>query len=207
MNKLLYSATPLFLKPLHYPGELLFSKKDLGLSRTLSFRSFNLDTDVDMVHRWVNLDYSRKYWQLNGDRKRVVDLYYSIQRNSNGHSYIGLLDDMPVCQFDVYRVLADEIRQYVTADEHDCGFHLLMAPNEKPVPGLSKAVCEAFLDYYFSFDESKRMFAEPDINNKRSNALLQKLGFEFSQAIQMSYKTANLYSLSKTKFHATHPLY
>lgn len=155
-----------------------------------------------MIHDWVNKDYAFKYWQLEGSIQRVHDLYYNIQRNSNGHSYIGLLNEEPICQFDVYRVLADEIRQYVQADENDCGFHLLMAPNDKPVPGLSLTIVQTFLEYYFSFPNATRMFAEPDIRNNRSNRLLIKTGFNLIESIEMSYKTANLYSITKEQFHA-----
>jgi len=191
---------PLFIKPLNYPGTVLFQKFYKGIGKTISFRSLDLETDLEMIYQWVNMPYSLAYWQLDGDKKRVWDTYYNIQRNSNGHSFIGLLDSDPICQFDVYRVLADEINQYLTAGANDCGFHLLMAPNKSPVPNLSFTVVRAFLDYYFSFAEAFIMYAEPDVSNARSNGLLQKLGFVYRQSILMSYKTANLYSFTRNDY-------
>jgi RimJ/RimL family protein N-acetyltransferase len=205
-NHFLCALQPLFLKPLHYPGEVLFTHHSPLVDRTISFRSMEIEKDLDMIHDWVNREYALAYWQLDGSRQRVYDLYYSIQRNSNGHSYIGLLDGEPICQFDVYRVLADEIRQYITADENDCGFHLLMAPNNRPIPNLSVAITQSFLLYYFSFPQAVRMFAEPDIHNQRSNRILQRAGFQFLHGIRMSYKTANLYSITKQQFHETYPV-
>jgi acetyl CoA:N6-hydroxylysine acetyl transferase len=193
----IYTLHPLFIKPLHYPGPILFARGELA------FRSFNLDTDLDLIYQWVNMDYTLKYWQLDGSRERVLDTYYNIQRNSNGHSFIGLLNGKPICQFDVYRVLADEIRQFVTADEDDCGFHLLMGPRDKMIPGLSLQIVNTFLDYYFSFPQARKMYAEPDISNLRSNYLLQRAGFEFIEAITMSYKTANLFCLTREQFLST----
>lgn len=191
---------PLFLKPLYYPGKIIFSCQLPSIQKKLSFRSFDLQKDTDLIHHWVNQPYALPFWQLEGNRQRVYDLYYNIQRNSNGHSYLGLLDDQPICQFDVYRVLADELRLFVTADENDCGFHLLMAPNEQPIPGLTLMIVESFLQYYFSFPLAQRMYAEPDLTNRRSNRILQKLGFTYHQAIEMSYKTAKLYSITKEQF-------
>jgi RimJ/RimL family protein N-acetyltransferase len=133
----------------------------------------------------------------------VLDTYYNIQRNSNGHSFIGLLNGKPICQFDIYRVLADEIRQFITADQHDCGFHLLMGPKDKAISGLSLALIKAMLAYYFSFPQARRMYAEPDISNMRSNYLLQRAGFQFIQGITMSYKLANLYCLTRDQFEST----
>jgi RimJ/RimL family protein N-acetyltransferase len=203
----LYEHKPLFIKPLYYPGPLLYSYFSKTVKRTISFRSFDLDKDLDTIHHWVNLDYALPFWQMDGSRQKVFNSYYSIQRNSNGHSYIGLMDDEPVCQFDIYRVWADEIATFTDADENACGFHLLMAPNEKPVTGLSLAVVIAFLHYYFSFPEAAIMYAEPDVLNARSNALLQKAGFSFLRPITMSYKTANLYSLTKQDFYAKNPIH
>lgn len=199
----LYAVQPLFLKPLFYPGEIIFTRHIIQLNKTLSFRSLNLGTDLNMIHKWVNMDYTLAYWRLNGSKQHLYELYYSIQRNSNGHSYIALLDDQPICQFDVYRILADEIRQFIPANENDCGFHLLMAPNEKPISGLSVAIVQAYLSYYFTFREATQMFAEPDIRNNRSNQILQRAGFSFHHSIEMSYKTANLYSITKQNFNET----
>jgi acetyl CoA:N6-hydroxylysine acetyl transferase len=192
---------PLFIKPLYDPSFILFSKLIKKLDCTLSFRSCNLRTDVDLIYEWVNLEYALRFWQLDGERSRVYNIYYNIQRNSHAHSFIGLLNNEPICQIDIYRVLYDEIHQYILADKNTCGFHLLMAPNEKPIHGLTAQIVQTFLEYYFSFPEAVIMYGEPDVNNIRSNRLLQELGFKLIQAISMSYKTANLYSINKNQFY------
>ena len=61
---------------------------------------------------------------------------------------------------------------------------------------------KAFLDYYFSFAQAKRMYAEPDINNTKSITLLEKAGFQKITTVQMSYKQAHVYSLQKTNDEA-----
>lgn len=199
---MLYKVEPLFLKPLFYPGNFIFSRRFVSIQKKIRFRSFNLDDDLQMIHRWVNMDYTRQFWRLAISEKQLYQLYYSIQRNSNAHSYIGFLAEQPVCQFDVYRILADELSNHINASEHDCGFHLMMSPNEHPVAGLTRAVLTAFLDYYFSFPEASILYAEPDILNDRSNWLLQQTGFKFIRQISMSYKRANLYSITKEQYHA-----
>lgn len=198
----LYKTEPLTVKPLYYPGGIIFSRYSSLLKKEISFRSFDLDTDLDMVHTWVNMDYTQQFWRLALTKEKLFQLYYSIQRNSNGHSYIALLDGNPVCQFDVYRVLADEIHQHIVAAPQDCGFHLLMAPNENPIHGLSLFIITSYLDYYFSFPEATVMYAEPDIENLRSNSLVKRVGFRLLKKIPMSYKIANLYSITKEQFYA-----
>jgi hypothetical protein len=197
-----YFLRPIAVKPLVYPGNILFKQyfDDLG---TLAFRSFDLERDEGLIHDWVNRDYALRYWQLDGDHSRVHDTYYAIQRSGEGHSFIGLLNGVPICQFDVYRVLADEIHTFIPAPgPQDCGFHLLMAPNNRPVPRLSVSITRAMLTYYFSFPEAQKMYAEPDVTNPRSNRILQEVGFQFIESIQMSYKTANLYVLTRERFNS-----
>lgn len=198
---MLYKLQPLHLKPLHYPGNFIFKRTFAPQQAELSFRSFNIDEDIPLIHRWVNMDYTKQFWRLAITDSELYDLYYSIQRNSNAHSYITLFDNKPVGQFDVYRILADELSNFIDATEHDCGFHLLMSPNDHPVHGLTSAIITAYLDYYFSFADAKVMYAEPDILNLRSNRLLQKTGFQFLKQISMSYKTANLYSITKEQYN------
>lgn len=194
---------PLFIKPLYYPGGILYTRYSPQLQKEISFRSMNLDTDLEMIHQWVNMDYTQKFWRLEGSSEKLYNLYYSIQRNSNGHSYIGLLDGSPVCQLDVYRVMADEINATISSGIHDCGFHLMMAPNKHPVKGLTVEVVKSFLFHFFSFNTPAVMYAEPDIRNQRSNQLLQRLGFEYLYPVKMSYKEAYLYSITKQKFYET----
>jgi hypothetical protein len=198
-----YFLRPISIKPLHYPGGILF-KEFISEIGTLAFRSFDLERDLGMIHDWVNRPYALRYWQLDGERQRVHDTYHAIQRSGEGHSFIGLLNGVPICQFDVYRVLADELQQFIPAVERqDCGFHLLMAPNDKPVPGLSIMITRAMLKHYFSFPDAQRMFAEPDITNVRSNRILQEAGFSFIETIAMSYKRSHLYVLTRERFEQT----
>jgi acetyl CoA:N6-hydroxylysine acetyl transferase len=195
-----YFLKPIAIKPLAYAGGIIYKEYVDGLG-TIAFRSFELDRDETMIHDWVNRDYALRYWQLDGDRRRVRDTYYAIQRSGEGHSFIGLLNGVPICQFDVYRVLADEIQEFITAPgPQDCGFHLLMAPNERPIPGLSVRITRAMLRHYFQFPEAERMYAEPDVTNPRSNRILQQVGFQLVESIKMSYKTANLYVLTREQF-------
>ena len=59
---------------------------------------------------------------------------------------------------------------------------------------------QSFLDYYFSFPKSKRMFGEPDEENIKANQLVEKAGFQFVKPITMSYKRANLWVCTREEF-------
>lgn len=187
---------PLACKP--KTDEVLYSKFCTGIAGTISFRSLNLKTDLPVIHDWVNMDYTLDHWQMNGAFSQLHAIYQCMELNPYSHSFVGLLNDKMICQYDVYSVLADELRDHMDAAPNDCGFHLLMSPNNVPLPGLTKNIVNCFLEYYFSFHESKRMYAEPDINNKKSIVLLEKCGFSKVKTVEMSYKTADIYFIQKT---------
>jgi acetyl CoA:N6-hydroxylysine acetyl transferase len=198
------SPTSLFCKNLD--SQILYKKKFKALQGAIAYRSFDLEKDVSLIHQWVNMDYTRTFWQMRGSIGLLRACYQCIQQNPFAHSFIGLMNELPVCQFDLYKVSADELSQHIRFEDPDCGFHLLMSPNNSPIRGLTVTLIKAFLDFYFSQDRTGKMFAEPDIENLKSVDLLERIGFEKLKTVQLSYKTAHVYSLTKQQFHATHQI-
>lgn len=188
--------TPLFCKPANTNNTInLFSKFYDQLKGTISFRSLNLKTDLPLIHEWVNSPYAFRYWQMNGHFSQLVSIYQCMEYNPFAHSFIGIFNGKIVCQLDVYALAIDELSDHVTVQEHDAGFHLLMAPNTNPVKNLTISVVDAFIHFYFSFPQAKRLFGEPDITNLKSIELLSKTGFSQIKTIQMSYKKAHVFIL------------
>jgi acetyl CoA:N6-hydroxylysine acetyl transferase len=182
--------------------ELLYDRFFDAVGTSLQFRSFDLNRDLHLIHEWVNMDYTRTFWQMRGSIGLLRACYQCIQQNPFAHSFIGLYGQSPVCQFDIYQVAADELAHHVDYEPADTGFHLLMAPSRLPVHQLTVTLVSAFLDFYFSHPGSGKMFAEPDIQNLKSIDLLRRSGFTEIKTIEMSYKTAHVYSLTKDQFNA-----
>jgi RimJ/RimL family protein N-acetyltransferase len=195
----------LFCKPVDIPydNEILYREDALALAGTIGFRSLQLSTDLDLIHDWVNQVYARRFWQLNGTKTLVENTYAELLKNPHAHSFIGLFNDQPVCQVDLYLVASDELRHYVEAGPDDCGLHFLMSPPNQLPKGSTVQILKAFLDFYFSFQLAERIYAEPDKDNDLANLLARKVGFRYIKAIELSYKTANLYHLTRDHFQST----
>lgn len=195
-------AAPLFCKP--HPGmrpsEILFLLTDQDLGGTLAFRSLDLEGDMDMIHDWVNQPYSRRYWQMYGDRGWLLEHYQELLENPNAHSFIGLFQNNPVCQLDCYLVAADELVNHVPAGPGCCGFHILMLPPRQSKKGLTEAVLKAFTRFFFSFSEARVLYGEPDHRNSPANLAAKRAGFELMRPIELSTKTANLYRITRSQF-------
>lgn len=202
MNTKINDSLPaLLLKPAGmHPDIIHYDEYIPELQATLSFRSLDIQTDLDLIYDWVNQAYARRFWQLNGSKDLVRNTYEAILQNERAHSFIGCIDTLPVCQIDVYGVAGEELEQHVETGEHDCGLHLLMLPTKQLQKGWSYYVLKCFQHFYFSFDQHSCLYAEPDQENTLANKLAMDAGFHFLKTIQLSNKTANLYSIFRDQF-------
>lgn len=199
---------PLFCKPL--PGmkedDLLFLITDKELNEKIAFRSLDLANDIDIIHNWVNQPYTLRYWQMNVDKQMLYDTYTTLLNNPLAHSFVGLFNGKMVCQVDLYNVETDELKDHVEVSPGNCGLHILMLPPRQSQKGLTEAMLKAFIKFYFSFSAATTLYGEPDAQNAGANIAAKRAGFEFVKTIPLSYKTANLYLITKQQFHEANPI-
>jgi RimJ/RimL family protein N-acetyltransferase len=158
---------------------------------------------MDFIFEWVNQEYAKRFWQMDGRPIRQLQQTYEyILLSDFAQSFVALLHDAPVCQVDVYHALQDEVSLLYDAQEGDYGVHFLMAPYTRPISSLSSCVFQTFLEFFFSYTEVNRIIGEPDADNVHANRLVRKLGFCFQKQVSMSYKTANLYICTNDSFNA-----
>ena len=202
MNEILPRGLPaLSIKPKNEKADYLYSYYKTELNAVISFRSLDLTKDLDMIHDWVNQSYARRFWQLDGSRDLVKSTYEAILNNPRAHSFIGCIDDLPICQIDVYGVAGEELQRFTgEVNDADCGLHLLMLPTKQLQKGWSYYALKNFQRFYFSFASPRQLFAEPDQCNVYANKLAIDAGFHFMKTIELSNKTANLYSISREKY-------
>jgi hypothetical protein len=187
---------PLFCKPASKTDTLFNTTIQHG---QLIIRSLDLVTDLDTIHEWVNQEYARAFWQMQGSKKALCATYEGVLKNPHAHSFLVLLDSKPVAQVDLYQVLADELAEHLdTSMENDCGLHLLMLPPRQSQKYLAEEVLKAFTKFYFSFSGAGFLYAEPDIQNVTANTLAIKAGFSFLKEISLSSKSANLYCIKRS---------
>lgn len=200
MNEI--ESSRLFCKPAFKTDqtELLFSIYYPSIEALVSLRSLDMNNDLDMIYDWVNQPYARRFWLMNGSRSHLTSTYQRILLNPHAHSFIGLINGKSCFQIDAYSVLHDELSDHKDAREHDTGLHLLMAPPKTLRKGWSLAALQVFQDYYFSFPMADRLFGEPDQDNAAANQLSVRAGFQFLKMLQMSYKIANLYCITRSHF-------
>jgi hypothetical protein len=169
---------------------------------SVSLRPLCLDTDLPIIYKWVNQEYIKGFWPMNGPIQELGQTYSYIMESDFAQSFIALVNDVPTCQVDIYHALQDEASLYYEARPGDYVIHLLMASPNLVIPNLSLSILQACLSHFFSYPEVKRVIAEPDTENEQDNKLVAKAGFRLLQKVSMSYKVANLYTCTKENFRA-----
>lgn len=191
-----YKLKGLFCKPANTNQILYTTEVAHG---KLSFLSLQLATDLDTIFTWVNSQYAKTFWQMNGSVQALKATYKAVLENPHAHAFMVLLNGQPVGQVDLYQVGADELKGHIeSVNDNDCGLHLLMLPPKESKKNLALRVLQSFIEWYFAHPAAGDLYAEPDMENATANLLAVKAGFNFVKEIQLSSKTANLYCIKPT---------
>lgn len=205
LNRMHAALNWLPIKPEIENHETLFARQIPPTGELLSIRSLNIGSDLKTIHHWVTQSYAQRFWQLNRSVNIIEGIYESVLQNPLTHSFIACIDEHPIAQIDVYAIITDELNEHIPgATAQDAGLHLLMCPPREMQKGWSKQVLLCFQEFYFGSPQTMDLYAEPDKENYHANRLAINTGFRFQKTIQLSYKTANLYRISRTDFAKYH---
>ncbi|NLR89848.1 MULTISPECIES: GNAT family N-acetyltransferase [Flammeovirga] len=159
---------------------------------TFSLRPFDLATDIDFLHEWVNLPYA-KYWQLeNSTKEKVKEVYEEIVNETSTIVFIGQFDNEPAFLVEYYKAQEDRIGEYYPAQEGDFGFHILVGPSDTPKKGFTTSVFKMVMDFLFQQDQVTRIVVEPDVDNDKIHVLNKRAGFQYDKVITLPEKKAHL---------------
>lgn len=185
--------------------QIILFQKNCG-HLTIKVKPLCLTRDIRPLHRWMNMEYAKLFWQMNWPYSKLYKHYEWFINSGIGYPLMFFINNKirPVALMDVYLARKDEVAQHYDAGAEDFGVHLLMGPNNKRIPALTTNIMITGLSFLFSLGV-ERIIGEPDVNNKNANALVKRVGFKWIKQIELSYKTANLYFCEKKEFLKAHP--
>ena len=185
--------------------QILYEQSFADSAHNISFRELKLPEDLNVIHTWTNQPSSKAFWSM--EKQSEADLlkeYTAILKSPFTHSFIGLLNKKPVCLINIYIIAHDELRTHVKTTGRDFGIHFLMSQSENQIHNLSVCCMQTFLSFLFSDENISNIYGEPDVDNDKANQLVVKAGFSFLRTITLSYKTANLYRVTRHDFSQVH---
>ncbi|MFB7611928.1 GNAT family N-acetyltransferase [Streptomyces gardneri] len=189
-------------------GDLLDSVADwaptttrFGVFRLVPVR---LDRDLPLLTRWMNDPAVAAFWELAGP-ETVTAEHLRAQLEGDGRSVpcLGVLDDVPMSYFEIYRADLDPLARYYPARPHDTGIHLLVGDGTDRGRGIGtallRAVAALVLDHR---PRCTRVVAEPDIRNTPSVSAFLRAGFRHAAEVDLPDKRAALMIRDRTIRHS-----
>jgi len=174
------------------PGKILFTKYFPDQDYTLTLRGYDHELDFEIVYDWVNQEYAKTFWQMNGTRQQLEGFYLKNLASDYTCSIVGLIDGVQAFIAEPYWPMRDPMGAYYNARPDDYGFHFIKRPVE---PSRNKLFLNAFrtsVEFMFSFPEVQRVVGEADHLNDKINDMCVSMGYTVDGLLVMPWKTAKL---------------
>jgi hypothetical protein len=157
----------------------------------ISFRPFDLDRDLEMVHEWFHKEHAKTIWKMNWPLAELELFYRTLLPGRFSHSYIGEINGEAIFNFEIYWATNDVLGDYYDVLPSDYGTHLFIATTDKTkkFPAL---ITRSIVEWMFSQPQVNRLVGEGSVESLA--ALMNKVhvGFKLQHVIEMPHKKAYL---------------
>lgn len=157
----------------------------------LEVRPLSADTDMPVIYKWISEDCAGQFPRSGYQPDLLREAYSSILASDAVQSFIGMVDDHPVCEIELYKV-----RQHAISLAYEPGpadHYLDLLPTPAHAQEYMIELLKNSLEYFFSFGDVHRIMAEADLGNECMNKLLVNAGFHLYKRIRAPYRISNLY--------------
>ena len=167
----------------------------------ISLRLLCLSTDLPVIYNWLPWEYTRNL-KKEAHVEHLHEIYSQIAGSGTAQSFMVLMNNASLAQADIYRASADDISLQYHVKQGDYKFQFLIKPERLLIGNYSICAIQAALEFFFSFQEVKRLVIQLDENEYLNNKV-EKAGFIFHKKITTRQKTARLYTCTKESFLRT----
>ncbi|GAA2398936.1 GNAT family N-acetyltransferase [Streptomyces glaucosporus] len=153
-----------------------------------------LDRDLRLITAWMNDPVVAAFWGLAGPSE-VTAAHLRAQLGGDGRSVpcLGMLSDVPMSYWEIYRADLDPLARHYPARPHDTGLHLLIGGVTDRGRGIGTALLRAVSDLVLdNRPRCDRVVAEPDVGNVPSVAAFLGAGFRLAAETELPGKRAAL---------------
>lgn len=163
-----------------------------------SVRILQPGRDIPVIYRWMSMEYADSLVARNSPPDRLDESYTCMLESDFTQPYMGLVNDIPVCELDICKARMSLTGIYYPAQKGDYSVNLLLAPLVSQDHAL--ALMHIWMKYFFSFPEVDRIVTDIEKGSEWLHTLFSRAGFSFLQEIQLPYKEADLYACTRDSF-------
>ena len=167
---------------------------------TITLEPVRPDEHSVLLHGWIPHPRS-VYWEMpEATVEEVARDYRLVDEHAHHDAWLGRVDGDPVFLAETYDPAYSALAGLEELRPGDLGMHVLVAPPERPVPGLTRRVFRAVLEHCFADPAVLRVVVDPDVRNDKILALNAFGGFVVSRTVTLPTKEAALSFCTREDF-------
>ena len=186
-------------------SEIVYSRFFPKSNYTLDMRPFDMRQDLYVIHDWVNRDYAKKFWQMDGPIQTLESFYIKNCCCDYSSSFVGLINGEHAFLIEPYWPMREPVGKYYNAKPDDYGFHIMVKPPTAATTSLLINTFRTALEYMFILPKIGRVIGEADQRNAKLDALTRLVGYKLQEVIAMPGKMANLTICTRESYCDTFP--
>jgi siderophore synthetase component/RimJ/RimL family protein N-acetyltransferase len=166
----------------------------------MQLRPLSLDSDLALIHDWVNQPYAREFWCMDGPIRDLEAYYVEMLSSPYAHAFIAHLGAEPAFLLETYWTPRDVVSRHYEVRPDDYGLHLIMAPLRVRRPRFSTRAFQIAAEFLFRHRQVGRLLVEPDRHNLKAARVMQRVGFELDRMVELPDKEASLMLCTRERF-------
>ncbi len=156
----------------------------VGPTSTFTLRPVDPAADAPLLHGWF-VQPRASFWGMTElSEEEVADIYGWIDEQEHLTASLVLLDGHPVGLVQTYDPFVDEIGHHYDRRQGDLGIHLFLA-DDPARAGTTRRLMAYVTEHLFADPAVTRLVLEPDLDNAKSLALLERIGAELGPVAEI----------------------
>lgn len=141
----------------------------------LTVRPFCVATDTAIVFTWMSREFAGPLLAMPHPPQELEEFYTSMIASDFAQPFMGLVNDSPVCQIDIFKTQQDIVSLSYPARPGDYGLQLTLAP--LTAQDNMTLLLNISLEHFFSFPQVGRIIVNIEEGDEYLRQLFKKSGF------------------------------
>lgn len=175
-----------------------------ALGKTISFRTVDVEKDLDVFHHWHNQAYVYDLWDLNKPKDELKTYLEKGLKDPHQIPMMVEIDNEPVGYFEIYWIAEDRLGPYYDHKAYDRGFHFLIGNKNFLGRETTCAIVRSVMHMIYLDDyRTEQIAVEPRADNKKViRYSLLVPGWRFVKEFDFPHKRAALLIADREAFFA-----
>jgi RimJ/RimL family protein N-acetyltransferase len=188
------------------PG-VLYRRRVTALNTEVSFRTLDIDGDLERFHQWHHTPRVFDLWELNQSKEELRQYLKRAEQDPRQIPAIVEYGGRPVGYFEFYWAAEDRIAPHCEAQPFDRGLHFLIGEDDVLGRQWTEAALTSATHYLFLDDHrTRRLVAEPRSDNQRVIKYVDHIpGWRFVKEFDFPHKRSALLTVRREDFFLGEP--